>query len=318
MKILLTGPFGNVGEATLAELIRRGHDVRCFDRPTRRNRAVARAWQDRPIDIQWGDLQNKADVRRAVAGCEAVIHLGFVIPKLSATGVESEAEPDWARAVNVGGSQHLIEAMQEHAPDARILFTSSIHVYGPTQHLPPPRRVKEPVNPVEHYSRHKVAVEEMVRASGLKWSIFRLGASMPIQMIFDPAMFDVPLDNRIEYVHRGDVARAIANALETEAAWNRTWLIGGGPRNQYLYRDMAEKILDAMGVGMLPARAFATAPYPVDWMDTEESQRVLRFQERTLDDYVDEMRRKLGWRRAAIAAARPAIRAWLLKQSPLF
>ena len=41
-------------------------------------------------------------------------------------------------------------------------------------------------------------------------------------------------------------------------------LIGGGPRNQDISRDMAAKILDAMGVGMLPAQAFPTAPIAVD------------------------------------------------------
>ena len=176
----------------------------------------------------------------------------------------------------------------------------------------------DPVNPVEHYSRHKVEVEEMVRASGLNWCIFRLGASMPIQMIFDTGMFDVPVDNRIEYVYRGDVALAIANALETDKAWGRLWLIGGGPRNQYLYGDMAAKILDAMGVGMLPTEAFTTEPFPVDWMDTQESQRVLQFQRHTLDDYVAEMREKLGWRRAFVRIFRPIVRAWLLSKSPYY
>ncbi|HHB90982.1 MAG TPA: NAD(P)-dependent oxidoreductase [Anaerolineae bacterium] len=318
MNILLTGPFGNIGQAVLAELLARGHDVRCFDVPSHRNRRVAKGWRNHPIHIQWGDLRQPEDVRRAVVGRDAIIHLAFVIPKLSATGKESEAEPEFARAVNVDGSRHLIEAVQQLAPEAKFLFTSSVHVYGPTQHLPPPRRVTDPVNPVEHYARHKVEVEKMVRASGLTWAIFRLAASMPIRMIFDPGMFDVPLDNRIEYIHRRDVALAVANALEREAAWNRLWLIGGGPRNQYIYRDMAAKILDAMGVGMLPAQAFTTAPFAVDWMDTEESQRVLQFQTHTLDDYVAELRRNLGWRRAWVAIFRPLVRAWLLRQSPYY
>ncbi len=318
MKILLTGAFGNIGEATLAELLRRGHHVRAFDIPTKRNKRIARAWANQPVEILWGDLRNPEDVRLAVRDREAVLHVAFVIPKLSATGVECESDPDWARAINVGGSRRLIQAMQELIPHARLLFTSSLHVYGPTQHLPPPRKITDPVNPVEHYSQHKVEVEQMVRESGLIWSIFRLGASMPVQMLFDPGMFDVPLDNRIEYVYRGDVARAIANALEVDEAWGRLWLIGGGPRNQYIYRDMAAQIFDALGVGMLPDEAFTTEPYPVDWLDTEESQRVLQFQKHTLDDYVVEMRQKLGWRRSLIIAARPMVRFWLLHQSPYY
>ena len=318
MKVLLTGPFGNIGQATLEALIHRGHQVRCFDVPTKQNKKVARQWRHSPIEIRWGDLRNLDDVRRAVEDRDVVVHLAFVIPTLSATGVNSEENPDWAYEINVGGARNIIQAIKEQSPRPRMLFTSSLHVFGRTQHLPPPRRAADAVAPAEHYSRHKMQVERLVRESGLTWAIFRLGAAMPVRMIFDPAMFDVPLDNRIEFVHRRDAARAIANALERDEVWGDLWLIGGGPRNQYIYRDMAAKILDAMGVGMLPDEAFSATPYPTDWLDTERSQSVLEFQRLTLDDYVAEMRQKLSWRRGLVKAFRPLVRAWLLSKSPYY
>ena len=318
MKVLLTGAFGNIGQATLTALLEAGYRVRCFDVPTKRNKKIARRWHGKGAAIQWGDLREPEDVKRAVAGQEVVIHLAFVIPNLSATGVGSEANPDRAYEINVGGAKNLIQAIKAQPSPPKLLFTSSLHVFGRTQHLPPPRRVSDPVMPAEHYSRHKVAVEKLVRDSGLTWTIFRLGAAMPIQMIFDAGMFDVPLDNRIEFVHRQDVARAIANALKTEAVWGKMWLIGGGPRNQYVYRNMAAKILEAMGVGMLPDEAFSSIPYPTDWLDTTDSQRVLTFQQRTLDDFVAELREKLGWKRALIVLFRPVIRTWLLRHSPWY
>ena len=318
MKILLTGAFGNIGQATLEALLKRGHHVRCFDVPTKQNKAAAQQERQSSVEIQWGDLRNLDDVRAAVVDRDVVIHLAFVLPTLSATGVNSEEDPAWAYEINVGGARNLIRAMKEQLSAPRLLFTSSLHVFGQTQHLPPPRRATDEVAPAEHYSRHKVQVERLVREAGLTWTILRLGAAMPIKMIFDPAMFEVPLDNRIEFVHRLDVARAIANALETDEVWENLWLIGGGPRNQYLYRDLASRILDAMGVGMLPDAAFSTTPYPTDWLDTTESQRVLNFQQLTLDDYVAEMRSRLGWRRILVRFFRPMVRAWLLSQSSYY
>src|SRR5574341_478650 len=183
MRILLTGAFGNIGTHTLEELLRRGHTVRCFDVPTTANRRaarrLARRYANGQIEIIWGDLRDPAPIAQAVRDQDAVIHLAFVIPHLSATGVRSEDDPQWARAINVGGTANLIAALESLPHPPRLLFTSSLHIYGQTQHLPPPRTVSDPPAPIEHYARHKVECEAMIRASHLKWAIYRLGAAMP-------------------------------------------------------------------------------------------------------------------------------------------
>ena len=112
----------------------------------------------------------------------------------------------------------------------------------------------------------------MVRTSGLSWAIFRLAATLPLAMKLDPAMFDIPLDNRMEFVHTRDVGQAIANAVHETNVWRRTLLIGGGARCQYTYRQIARQVLAGLGVGMLPEEAFGTVPFPTDWLDTTESQ----------------------------------------------
>ena len=314
MKVLLTGAFGNVGMSALEELLGRGHRVRCLDLKTRSNERTARRYGSR-IEVTWGDLRREADVATAVRGQEVVVHLAFVIPKLSATGLNSEDDPERSRAINVGGTQNLIEAMKAQPTPPRILFSSSLHVYGRTQHLPPPRTVADLPAPIEHYAHHKVECEQMIMSSGLTWAIFRLGAALPVRLILDPGMYEVPLNNRIEFVHTRDVGLAIANALETEEVWGRMWLIGGGPRCQILQKDLTWSVLETIGLGRLPEEAFTNVPYPVDWLDTGESERVLHFQRHTLDDYLKDIRTKLGLGRHLIRLFRPVVRGILLSQS---
>ena len=79
---------------------------------------------------------------------------------------------------------------------------------------------------------------------------------------------------------------------------------------------MIQPILDAMGAGQLPPEAFATAPFGTDWLDTAESQRLLRFQTRDLDDYVRDLSHLLGVRRHFVRLFRPLVRRALLKRSP--
>ncbi|MGD1996204.1 MAG: NAD(P)-dependent oxidoreductase [Anaerolineae bacterium] len=317
MRVLLTGAFGNIGTSALEELVRREHRVRCFDLRTRANEEVARRFKGR-MEVVWGDLRRPRDVAAAVRGQEVVVHLAFIIPKLSATGVESEDRPGWAGKVNVGGTRNLLNAMEVLPVSPRIIFASSYHVYGRTQDQPPPRTVSDPVQLVEHYSLHKIACEEMVKASDLEWAILRLSATLPLAIKLDPGMFDVPLDNRMEFVHTRDVGLAIANAIESEEVWGKTLLIGGGPSCQLYYREIVQKILEAMGVGMLPDEAFGSTPFCTDWVDTAESERLLHYQRRDFDDYLDEMVELLGRRRHLIQVFRPFIRRWLLSRSPYF
>jgi UDP-glucose 4-epimerase len=315
LNVLLTGAFGNVGTSAIEELLKQGHHVRCFDLKTRANQRKAHKYRDR-IEVVWGDLRRPEDVAAAVRGQDVVVHLAFIIPKLSATGFESEDRPDWAREINVGGTRNIIAAMKALPHPPRLIFSSSYHVYGQTHDQAPPRTICDPVDPIEHYACHKVECEEMVRQSGLEWAILRFAAVLPLSLRLDPGMYDVPPDNRMEYVHTRDVGLAIANAVGSDEMWGKLWLIGGGPRCQYTYREILEKILGGMGVGMLPEEAFTTVPFPTDWIDTTESQRVLRYQQRDLDDYVQELVKLMGVKRHLIRLFRPLVRAFLVRRSP--
>lgn len=317
MKVLITGAFGNVGTSTLNELLRQGHQVRCFDLKTKTNQKIAEKYRGQ-IEVVWGDLRRPDDIAGAVQGCDVVIHLAFIIPKLSATGIDSEEQPQLAREINVGGTQNLINALRALPNPPKIIFSSSLHVFGRTQNRAPCRTAADPVEATDHYSAHKIECERMIQASGLQWCILRFGAVFPLSLRLDPGMFDVPLDNRMEFVHTHDVGLALANAVSHPDVWGKILLIGGGPRCQFYYRDMVARVLGAMGVGMLPEEAFGTAPFCTDWLDTTESQRLLHYQRHDFDDYIRDMLSLLGYKRYLIRAFRPFIRMKLLGQSPYY
>ena len=191
MNVLLTGAFGNIGMSTLSALLERGHKVRTFDLATPANRKSARRFAGR-IETVWGDLRDAETLQAAVEDQEVVIHLGFLIPKLSVTGMGSEEQPDIAWEVNVGGTHKLLDAMRAQPRRLKLIFASSYHVYGLTQNQPPPRTVNDPVNPVEHYARHKVACEWLVKASGLEWSILRFSATLPLSLTLDMSHRNAP------------------------------------------------------------------------------------------------------------------------------
>lgn len=310
MKVLVTGGFGNIGNNTIHELLAQGHAVRVLDLKTPANQKTAKTWGDR-IEVVWGDLTKPDDVAAAVAGVDAVIHLAAIIPPLT------EQKPEFCERVNVGGTKNVIAACEAQAHKPRLVFSSSVAVYGPQFHKAPPRRADEPYDPSDNYGRHKVACEQAIHASGLDWVILRLGAVPPVSLdTIDPLMFDVALDSRIEFVHPKDVGLACANAATRDGVVGKTLLIGGGPACQFEYREFLRRALAAMGIPMLPDDCFGPHHFYTDYMDTEESQRLLQYQRYTFDDYNAQVRELLGWRAVFLPLARPFVWRYLRRLSP--
>ncbi|MEA2016751.1 MAG: NAD(P)-dependent oxidoreductase [Actinomycetota bacterium] len=310
MDVLLTGAFGNVGKFTLQELLKKGCRVRVFELKTPANEKIYKKFE-KDIEIIWGDITNKKDVERAVANQDTVIHLAFVIPSLT------EKRPNWTWEINVEGTRNLLNAMRALPVKPRIIFASSVSVFGKTNHLKPPRKISDPVMPTDNYSHHKVACEQLIKISGLDWTILRLGAVLGVSLCdMDPLLFSVPPDTRIELIHAHDAGIAFANSVTKENIRCRTLLIGGGKSCQMCQGDFVSRILEFIGIGMLPEQAFSTEPFYLDWMDTSESQKLLDYQHRRLEDFLNDIRKHLGFKRKLIRIFRPFIRYWLLNKSP--
>ena len=308
MKVLLTGASGNVGTHVLSELLRQGHTVCCFvpEKERRQGRRLMRQGNPGQVEVVVGDIRDADAVYAAVVDQEVVIHLAALIPPVS------DYQPVLARAINVGGTQNLIAAMQAQPQPPRLIYTSSVALFGNTQSLPPPRRVGDPLAPMDPYSRHKAECERLIAASGLTWAVLRLAAVPRFNESFDPvrlrAMFSIPLTDRIETIHPYDAALALANAIVSQDVWGKTLIIAGGSRCRMQVRDYYQGYFEAAGIGFFPAQYFATTSYHLDWYDTDESQALLQYQRYSYEDFIRQYRRNLTLVRWGVRLVRPIIR----------
>jgi nucleoside-diphosphate-sugar epimerase len=312
LKVLLTGAFGNVGLSTLKELIKKTYDVRVFDINSKRNRRIANKFKDQ-IEIIWGDLRNPKDVEMAVFGCDVIIHVAAIIPPLA------DKKPRFAEAVNVGGTKNIIEAMKKEPKKPKLIFTSSVAIYGDRTKNPLIRST-DPLNPNDDdkYAKQKVQCEELIRNSGLDWVICRLTYIVSINKLhMDPLMFEMPLNTCIEICDTKDAGLALANAVENEDIWGETLHIAGGKRCRITYREYLNEMLDIFGIGSdpLPSEAFSTKGFHCGFMTTDKSQNLLQYQQHTLDDYFNEVRKKVALSRLFTAMFRPVVRRYLLNKS---
>ncbi len=157
-KLCVTGSEGAIGRPLVAELEAAGFTVRRLD-------AVLPA-----AHPGHGDVRNAADVREHIEGCRGIVHLAAV-----SRVVWGERDPDTCWAVNVAGTERIMEAAQRAPLRPWVILASSREVYGRQERLPVVEEA--PKRPANVYGRSKLAAEQVAleaRSAGLRVAVLRL------------------------------------------------------------------------------------------------------------------------------------------------
>ena len=278
--VLVTGGAGSVGRMLVEKLVADGQSTRIFDLPFMDFSGL----EDRAgIEIAKGDITDEAQVADAIKGVSSVVHLAALLPP------NSERDRDRTFSVNVGGTENIIKAMEAGAPDATLIFTSSISTYGNTMDEEPPVRVSHPQSAIDIYADSKIVGERMVRESSLKWIAMRIAGIMVPAFMEPPSPWPFVANQRVEMVHRDDVVDALFASVNATEAANKVLNIAGGATWQMRGEDYVRDFYDFMGAPFEDVD-YRQSPGWVDWYDTDESQSLLQYQNRSYQHYSDEMR----------------------------
>ena len=239
--ILLTGANGFVGSHVLPEVLRAGHGVVAL---VRSRRAADRMLERLPhadrlrVRIALGDVTDPISLPAAFEALadgrvDAVVHL-VAIPRDFNGGRE-------LRRVNTDGTRNVVEAAQA-AGVRRVIHQSAMGVVD---------------DPQLHYASSKARGEEIVRRSGLDWTILKPsllwgegdGFFSLIAMLarLSPGVIPVPGDGlaRFQPFFVGDLARIVVACLDRPDTIGRTFELGG-PR-YWTYREITAEVLAALG-----------------------------------------------------------------------
>ena len=278
--VLITGGAGSVGRQLVEMFAEAGRAVRLFDLPMMDFSGL----EGRDgIEIVRGDITDADGVLAAVDGADAVLHLAALLPP------NSERDRDLTFRVNVDGTRNIISALEQTDPETRLVFTSSISTYGDTSGGEPPVRVGHSQSAIDIYADSKIEGEELIRGSSLSNTV-----SLRIAGIAVPAFLEPPVpwpfmeDQRVEMVHRDDVADALFASASVQDAEGKIFNIGGGPTWQLYGRDYVKDFFDVMGAPVEMA-TYRDTPGWMDWYDTKESQCILGYQNRSYQHYIREM-----------------------------
>ena len=205
VRVLVTGGSGFVGKAIVRQLRSSGFEVRVLSR----SRDVG---QSGVVSLRASLFDSEALVR-AMAGCDAVIHL---------VGIISEVGSQTFERVHVEGTRCVLAA-------ARVAGVRRyVHMSAMGARIGAPSR----------YHQTKVSAEELVRNSGLDWTILRpsliYGPGDGVVSLFDRMSRWSPIvpvigsgEGLLQPVDVADVARVFVSALSKTGTRGRTFEVGG-------------------------------------------------------------------------------------------
>ena len=152
--VLVTGGAGYVGSVLIPKLLADGHRVTVLDLYLFGEDLFA-AHRNNPnlIEVK-GDLRDRSAVKRALTGCDAVIHLACI-----SNDPSFELNPGLGKSINYDCFLPLVKASKD-AGVKRFIYASSSSVYGVKKEAEVTEEL--PLEPLTDYSRFKAMCEDVL------------------------------------------------------------------------------------------------------------------------------------------------------------
>jgi len=258
MNILTTGGAGFIGSHMAERLVTDGHRVVVVD-----NEATGRA-ENVPRGAHYvrGDVTDRACLEDLFAsGLDAVFHVAGQVSL-----IRSFTDPQVDLRTNIGGTVNVLQLCLKYRVP-RLLYASSMTVYGSTDILPTPEET--PCRPVSYYGITKYAAERYVHTTAERVDLdfeFRVTSFRmynvygPRQALDNPyqGVLGIFLGNLLrgepitifgdgtqsrDFIYIDDIVNAWVSALENPDAYGRVFNLGSGHRLSI--RELADHVLSS-------------------------------------------------------------------------
>jgi len=292
--VLVTGGLGCVGSSLAHRLVAAGAEVTLLDARLPHlgsNTANIEGIRD-AVTVVEGDVRDADLVADCVDGTDVVYHCAAQNDR----GYARE-HPDEDVDINAKGTLNVLEAAAAQTDPPRVVFTSSLAVYGHVED--PPVDETTPVDPMDLYGAHKVASEQycdiyaalddvpttvarLANVYGPRAAVdkgYGVQAIFPAQAVRDETItvFE-PGDAVRDLVHVDDVVAALELLGTDDRALGETYVLGTGDPTTLL--ELAETSVEVAGTGEVEL-----VPWPEEWATLDRG-----------DVYTDPAKlRDLGW-----------------------
>ena len=222
MRLSVTGGTGFVGSHLIGAALSAGHQVK----------ALTRRQQPARHGVEWipGSLDDRAALHRLVTESDAVIHIAGVISAADAAGFDHG---------NVTGTLAMLAAATAGGVQ-RFVHVSSLAAREPKLSM---------------YGASKARAEELVRSSGLEWSMVRPPAvygpgdreTLELFRMAKLGLMLMPPRGHVSLIHVDDLARLLLAMAEPAAPSNVLVEADDGKPGGWSHRQFARQLGHAVG-----------------------------------------------------------------------
>lgn len=254
--VLVTGGAGYIGTTLIGQLLARGYNVHTIDSLTFGGQGLLGYVPRANFQFFSGDICVADDVRKAMDGVDAVIHLAAIVGDPACA-----KEPERATRVNRDGSERLLEIALEKKVQ-RFLFASTCSNYGKMDDRFGLLDETSPLSPVSLYAELKVGFEQTLMNLDRKGFVpvclrfataYGLSPRPRFDLTVNEFTRDLTMGRKVEiygeqfwrpYAHVVDLARAMVMALEAkpEIVAKRAFNVGDITEN-FQKRTLIEMII---------------------------------------------------------------------------
>jgi GDP-4-dehydro-6-deoxy-D-mannose reductase len=156
MRALVTGADGFVGQWLVSALLEDNYEVSGIVRGSEPALSTLTAALAGQVAWRSADMTDAARLRKVVG--ESTPHVVFHLAAQSFVPASTQ-DPIGTMSTNVLGTAHLLQAVRERAPDAKVLVVGSADAYGAVKIDQLPVREEQPLSPRNPYAASKAASE---------------------------------------------------------------------------------------------------------------------------------------------------------------
>jgi len=259
-KVLITGADGFIGSHLTESLIRKGYETKAF---VLYNSFNSWGWLDHcdsevkgKFEVFAGDIRDPHGVRKAMEGCDFVLHLAALIAI-----PYSYHSPDTYVDTNIKGTLNVVQAARDLEVE-KVVHTSTSEVYGTARFVPITE--DHPLQGQSPYSASKIGADQIAisfyNSFGTPVSIIRpfntYGPRQSARAIIPTVIIQIV--NKKQQIKLGslhptrdfnyveDTVSGFVNALESDEAIGE--VINLGSNFEISIGDTVKMIADVMGV----------------------------------------------------------------------